>query len=99
MRGERGSFGSLVENLDLTRDEKCARLVFTSRGGTRPEKGEEVKVMGGSFAEAMFASYGERFGMSRKQSSHVFIAACEEQQRQAMKAAESDDTDNSKSDE
>ena len=55
--------------------------------------------MGGSFAEAMFASYGERFGMSRKQSSHVFIAACEEQERQAMKAAESDDTDNSKSDE
>jgi hypothetical protein len=54
--------------------------------------------MGGSFAEAMFASYGERFGMSREQSRRVFIKACEEQQRQAMKAAESDDADN-KSDE
>jgi hypothetical protein len=40
MTGERGSFGSLVENPDLTRDEKCDTLVSTSRGGTRPEKGK-----------------------------------------------------------
>jgi len=98
MTGERGSFGSLVENPDLTRDEKCDRLVVESRGGTRREKGEEVEVMGGSFAEAMFASYGKRFGMSREQSRRAYIAACEEQQRQATKAAESDDADN-KSDE
>jgi hypothetical protein len=95
MTGERGSFGSLVTTSDLTRYD---RLVVESRGGTRREKGEEVEVMGGSFAEAMFASYGKRFGMSREQSRRAYIAACEEQQRQATKAAESDDADN-KSDE
>jgi hypothetical protein len=95
MTGERGSFGSLVTTSDLTRYD---RLVVESRGGTQREKGEEVEVMGGSFAEAMFASYGKRFGMSREQSRRAYIAACEEQQRQATKAAESDDADN-KSDE
>ena len=40
MTGEGGGFGSLDENPDLTSDEKCDRLVFTSRGGTRPEKGK-----------------------------------------------------------
>jgi hypothetical protein len=38
MKGKRGGFGSLLENPDLTRDEKYDRLVFTSRGGTRPER-------------------------------------------------------------
>ena len=47
--------------------------------------------MGGSFAEAMFSSYGERFGMSREQSKRAYVKAWEK--RQADEQVEQDDDD------
>jgi len=47
--------------------------------------------MGGSFAEAMFSSYGARFGMSRDESRRAYVKAWEK--RQADEQVEQDDDD------
>jgi hypothetical protein len=56
---------------------------------TRERRGGEV--MGGSFAEAMFSSHGERFGMSRERSKRAYVKAWEK--RQADEQVEQDDDD------
>lgn len=48
--------------------------------------------MSGSFAEAMFASYGERFGMNREQSKRTYVKAWEK--RQAEQEDGDDDQEN-----